>query len=123
MAESVPMRRDYSMFDAELSGAVLNMHLLSRLMHWMKPYRVTFAVSGVLILFASTLQVLLPVIMSLVVIDHIMLSKPNIWYLIWAWSRQPNGLQTLPAFTLYGLRAYSTQHCRSAGRSPVMRIA
>jgi ATP-binding cassette subfamily B protein len=75
MAESVPMRRDYSMFDAELSGAVLNMHLLSRLMHWMKPYRVTFAVSGVLILFASTLQVLLPVIMSLVVIDHIMLGE------------------------------------------------
>ncbi|MCZ6655908.1 MAG: ABC transporter ATP-binding protein [Gammaproteobacteria bacterium] len=71
MAETTPVGRNYSMFDADLSGAVLNMHLLSRLMRWMKPYRMTFAVSGVLILFASTLQVLLPVIISLVVIDHI----------------------------------------------------
>jgi ATP-binding cassette subfamily B protein len=59
------------MFDAELSGAVLNLSLLRRLLGWMKPYRLTFAVSAVLILFASTLQVLLPVIISLVVIDHI----------------------------------------------------
>ncbi len=63
--------RDYSMFDAELSGAVLNMHLLGRLMHWMRPYRVTFAVSALLVLVASTLQVLLPVVISLVVVDHI----------------------------------------------------
>ena len=63
--------RDYSMFDAELSGAVLNMHLLGRLMHWMRPYRVTFAVSAILVLVASSLQVLLPVVISLVVIDHI----------------------------------------------------
>ena len=63
--------RDYSMFDAELSGAALNMHLLGRLMHWMRPYRVTLAVSALLVLVASTLQVLLPVIISLVVVDHI----------------------------------------------------
>ncbi len=63
--------RDYSMFDAELSGAVLNMHLLGRLMHWMRPYRSTFAVSAILVLVASTLQVFLPVVISLVVIDHI----------------------------------------------------
>ena len=53
-------RRDYSMFDAELSGAVLNLSLLRRLLRWMKPYRITFAVSAVLILIASTLQVLQP---------------------------------------------------------------
>lgn len=70
-ADARPRRRDYSMFDAELSGAVLNLSLLRRLLGWMKPYRVTFAVSGVLIIFASTLQVLLPVIISLVVVDHI----------------------------------------------------
>lgn len=64
-------RRDYAMFDAELSGAVLNISLLRRLLHWMKPYRLTFALSAVLILLASTLQVLLPVIISIVVIDHI----------------------------------------------------
>ena len=74
MAESATNRRsqrDYSMFDAELSGAVLNMSLLRRLLSWMKPYRLTFATSAALILLASSLQVLLPVIVSIVVIDHI----------------------------------------------------
>jgi len=74
MAESRANRRsqrDYSMFDAELSGAVLNMSLLRRLLNWMKPYRLTFATSAALILLASSLQVLLPVIVSIVVIDHI----------------------------------------------------
>ncbi|MFV2090885.1 MAG: ABC transporter transmembrane domain-containing protein, partial [Pseudomonadales bacterium] len=68
---SSPLRRDYSMFDAELSGAVLNFSLLRRLLGWMKPYRVTLGISALLILAASTLQVLLPIIISLVVIDHI----------------------------------------------------
>ncbi|MCB1683709.1 MAG: ABC transporter ATP-binding protein [Pseudomonadales bacterium] len=73
MAESQAQadKRDYAMFDAELSGNALNLRLLRRLLGWMKPYRVTFAVSAVLILVSSTLQVLLPVIISLVVIDHI----------------------------------------------------
>jgi len=65
-------KRDYAMFDAEISGAVMNLALLRRLLSWMKPYRVTFAVSAVLVLIASTLQVTLPVIISLVVIDHIL---------------------------------------------------
>ena len=69
---SKPGERDYSMFDAELSGAVLNLGLLRRLLAWLKPYRVTFAVSAVLVLITSALQVLLPIILSLVVIDHIL---------------------------------------------------
>ena len=64
-------RRDHSLFDAEISGAVFNTRLLKRLFKWMKPYRLTFAASGVLVLAASTFQVLLPVIISLVVIDHV----------------------------------------------------
>ena len=73
MAEAArtPPRHDHSLFDAELSGAVLNARLLRRLLAWMRPYRMTFAVSGLLILAASTFQVLLPIIVSLVVIDHI----------------------------------------------------
>jgi ATP-binding cassette subfamily B protein len=63
--------RDYSMFDAEISGAVLNLALLRRLLRWLKPYRVTFGISAILVILASTLQVLLPIIMSLVVIGHI----------------------------------------------------
>lgn len=63
--------RDYSAFDAELTGAALNLKLLRRLLHWMKPYRITFAVSAVLILIMSALQVLMPIVISLVVIDGI----------------------------------------------------
>lgn len=69
---SAPPQRDYAMFDAELTGAVMNVSLLRRLLRWLKPYRITFAVSAVLILAASTLQVLMPVVFSVVVIDHIL---------------------------------------------------
>jgi len=64
-------KRDYSMFDADLSGKALNLSLLRRLLQWLKPYRVTFALSGMLVLISSTLQVLLPVVVSIVVIDRI----------------------------------------------------
>jgi ATP-binding cassette subfamily B multidrug efflux pump len=63
--------RDYAMFDADISGAVLNLHLLRRLLKWLAPYKVSLAVSTVLVLIASTLQVMLPMIISLVAIDHI----------------------------------------------------
>ena len=45
MSETVPtikkpaLRRDHSMFEAELSGAVLNVHLFVRILHWLKPYK------------------------------------------------------------------------------------
>ena len=65
------VKRDYSMFDADLSGKALNLSLLRRLLKWLKPYRVTFALSGALVLISSTLQVLLPVVVSIVVIDRI----------------------------------------------------
>ena len=70
MAESAP-KRDYSMFEADISGAVLNMHLLGRLMRWLKPYRWSLTVSSILVLITSTLQILMPIIISLVAIDHI----------------------------------------------------
>ncbi len=70
MAPKTP-QRDYKMFEADLSGSVLNMHLLGRLLHWLKPYKLMLFLSSILVLVASTLQVLLPVIISLVAIDHI----------------------------------------------------
>jgi ATP-binding cassette subfamily B protein len=70
MAESTD-KRDYSMFEADLSGQVLNMHLLGRLLSWLKPYKYSLLISSVLVLIASTFQVLLPIIISLVAIDHI----------------------------------------------------
>lgn len=63
--------RDYAMFDADISGAVLNLQLLRRLLRWLAPYKVSLAVSTLLVLIASTLQVMLPMIISLVAIDHI----------------------------------------------------
>lgn len=69
--------RDYSMFDAELSGTVLNMSLLGRILGWMKPYKAMFALSAVLVLLWSTLHVMLPVIISVVVIDHILRGETN----------------------------------------------
>jgi ATP-binding cassette subfamily B protein len=67
-----PVQRDHGMFDSDLSGAALNMHLLGRLLQWLKPYRNALVLSTMLVLIASTLQVLLPIIISLVVIDHIL---------------------------------------------------
>ena len=70
-------RRDYSMFDAELTGAVMNLSLLRRLLRWLRPYRVTLGVSAVLVLVASTLQILLPVVISLVGIDYVISGKTD----------------------------------------------
>lgn len=64
-------RRDYSMFDADLTGQMFNLSLLRRLLRWMRPYTLTLALSGVLILLASALQVLLPIVVYLVGVDHI----------------------------------------------------
>ncbi|MFW6093745.1 MAG: ABC transporter ATP-binding protein [Pseudomonadota bacterium] len=65
-------QRDHAMFDAELSGAVLDVGLLKRLLRWLRPYRVTLLASALLILLASLLQVLMPVVFSVVVIDHVL---------------------------------------------------
>ena len=65
-------KRDYAIFEADISGAVLNMQLLRRLLRWLAPYRVQLFLSTVLVLLASALQILLPIIISLVVIDHIL---------------------------------------------------
>jgi len=64
--------RDYSLFESDLSGAVLNMHLLGRLLKWLKPYKASLVVSSVLVLISSTLQILMPIIISLVAIDHVL---------------------------------------------------
>ena len=71
MATARPAKRDYSLFDAELSGAVMNFRLLRRLLRWMRPYRATFFVSALLILIASVLQILLPIVISMVGIDYV----------------------------------------------------
>ena len=74
-ARPEPPRRDHAMFDAELSGRALNLQLLRRLLHWIRPYRATVALSSVLILVSSALQVMLPVVISVVVVDHVIMGS------------------------------------------------
>lgn len=67
--------RDHSLFDAELSGAVLNMHLLGRLMHWLEPYRFSLFVSTILILIASYAAVVMEILISRVLVDYIIVGE------------------------------------------------
>jgi ATP-binding cassette subfamily B multidrug efflux pump len=66
-------RRDHAMFDAELSGRALNLALMRRLLRWLKPYRGLVGVSSLLIIVSSALQVMLPVVISVVVVDHVIM--------------------------------------------------
>ena len=68
-----PPQRNHAMFDAELSGQALNLKLLRRLLRWLVPYRPMIAVSSLLLLISSALQVLLPVVISVVVVDHVII--------------------------------------------------
>jgi len=61
-------------FDADLGGRILDLHLLRRLLAWLAPYRAALAASGVLVLVASVLLILQPIVLSLVVIDGVILS-------------------------------------------------
>jgi ATP-binding cassette subfamily B protein len=67
--------RDHSMFDAELSGAVLNMHLLRRLVRWLKPYRIRLILSTVLVLVASYAAVVMEILISRVLVDYIIVGE------------------------------------------------
>lgn len=77
MSEITKNRRDYRLFDAELSGAVLNTRLLVRLLGWMRPYWKTLSVSLISVCITSLLAIALPVILSVVVIDYILRGQPE----------------------------------------------
>ena len=63
------------MFDAELSGSVLNLHLFGRLMRWLKPYRVSLLVSMVMVLVASYATVVMEILISRVLVDYIIVGE------------------------------------------------
>ena len=67
----VAPRRDHWMFDAELSGAVLNLQLLARIVRWLSPYRLRLGLSAVLVLLTSFVTVLMEVVISRVLVDYI----------------------------------------------------
>ena len=64
--------RDYAVFDAELAGKSFNARLIGRLFVWVRPHWRQAALSGLLVLVASVLAILMPVIVSRVVIDGLL---------------------------------------------------
>ena len=93
--------RDHSMFDAELSGAVLNMHLLGRLVRWLKPYRFRIILSTVLVLVASYAAVVMEILISRVLVDYIIVGEtespmPDMGMIeLTIWVEQQTGLSSL----------------------------
>ena len=69
--------RDHSMFDAELSGAVLNMQLFGRIVRWLVPYRLSLLDSGILVLIASFSAVVMEIVISRVLVDYIIVGKTD----------------------------------------------
>jgi ATP-binding cassette subfamily B multidrug efflux pump len=69
------VKRNYAMFDAELSGNVLNMHLLGRIGKWLIPYKWHLLLSSVLVLATSLLAVLLEIIISRVLVDYVIVGE------------------------------------------------
>ena len=69
--------RDYALFDAELSGAVLNLQLLGRIVRWLHPYRGSLVVSAFLILVASCCAVVMEVVISRVLVDYIIVGETD----------------------------------------------
>jgi len=68
---------DHSIFDADIQGQAMNMQYLKRILGWIRPHRKLAAASILLVLGASTLAILLPVIISRVVIDGIIFGSPD----------------------------------------------
>ena len=70
-------KRDHSVFEADIEGQAMNLQYLKRIAGWVKPHKQAAIISIVLVLFASALAVLLPVLLSRVVVDGILMDTPN----------------------------------------------
>ena len=68
---------DHSIFEADIEGQAMNMQYLRRILSWARPHRRLAAGSILLVLMASTLAILMPVVVSRVVIDGVLMGEPN----------------------------------------------
>ena len=66
---------EYAAFDAELSGRAFEGRLLARLLAWLAPYRGELLLSIAAVLAASFFAVLMPVVVSRVVIDGLLVAE------------------------------------------------
>jgi ATP-binding cassette subfamily B protein len=68
---------DHSIFEADIEGQAMNMQYLRRLLGWVGPHKRLAAGSILLVLGASTLAILMPVVVTRVVIDGVIMGEPN----------------------------------------------
>ncbi|MEM8769244.1 MAG: ABC transporter ATP-binding protein [Pseudomonadota bacterium] len=68
---------DHSIFEADIEGQAMNMQYLRRILSWARPHRRLAAGSILLVLMASTLAILMPVVTTRVVIDGVLMGEPN----------------------------------------------
>ncbi len=68
---------DHAIFDAEIQGQAMNVEYLRRLFAWVKPHRRLALISIGLVLIASFISILLPVLIARVVIDGVIMKQPN----------------------------------------------
>ncbi len=76
--EDLSKKLDHSIFDADIHGQSMNMVYLGRIFGWVGPHKALAAFSITLVILASILAVLLPIIISRVVIDGIIGGKPDL---------------------------------------------
>ena len=69
---------DHAVFEADIHGQAMNMQYLGRIMGWVKPHFKLATWSIFLVLFASLMAVLLPVIITRVVVDGIIIGDPKL---------------------------------------------
>lgn len=98
--EEAPL--DHSVFEADIEGRAMNAQYLKRILGWARPHARLATWSIVLVLLAATLSILIPVVISRVVIDGVIMGEPN---------------ALLPDF---GLNALNAAVSAASGWSPLM---
>ena len=89
-------------FEDAIAGQRVDLGLLRRLLGWLVPERRALAASGLLVLVTALFQVILPVILSVVVIDHLLLGEIS------------------PAAPDLGLIALTESLAEASGASPLL---
>lgn len=98
---AAPGPRDHRMFDADLTGAVMNLHLMGRILRWLRPYRTKLVLSVLLVLITSFLTVVMEVVISRVLVDYIIVGErdsvmPDLGMISFTrWVEETTGLSAL----------------------------
>ena len=100
------VKLDHAIFDADIHGQSANMVYLARIFSWLAPHKKLATVSVLLVVAASFIAVLLPVLISRVVIDNIIIGQADL---------------VMPDFGLNSLMTWTNSIYRfSYSRSPLV---